>query len=464
MKKICVIIILCCLSLSLYSISTVMNHRLTTSSPLLYKQNDYTFENLSIEIEPFISGSFDPDHTIAQLTPNGSMNLSLNQEGNGNINPAWLYLGSKNTTLDYASIVSLNPEQQLYGLLFHWYQQYKHFFFDMRTALMQSKSIVTLNEVGGGNGGLSNNLGVIIYDAYDAFTQNSYQYGKIGELQQLIGFDNIQVMLGATGEVSTNKNARSQLFLAGFSLLEVPTGAGTKAAWLFEPQLGSNHWAFGFGFDGMLVGNHGYSFVVGGNFRHYIANWETRTFDLTNNGPWSRYLLVEPLSTLDGSLSVGMPGINIFTQPALIAGRNEINFYSRLKKSFGGSYLELSYNLAYKEAESIRTVTGIPSGYGIYALGTNGGSSTSSTAQINQVNPVVDNTITQLTTSDLNLSSGAADQWMSNTIAVRLQRTCDIYTYGFGATVDLARTAQAISSWAVWFDFEYLFDYTHNND
>jgi hypothetical protein len=461
MKKVIMVGLLVFAS-ELYPISTTMNHRLITSAPLLYKQIDYAYEKLSIEFQPLISGMFDPGHTIANLTPGGAMTLSLNQQGHGDVNSAWLYLGASNIHEDYASTVTFTPTQQMYGGLFHCYKQFEHVFIDVKTSLLQCKNIVNLTETGGNNGGLFNLAGVPIYNAYDAFTQNAFQYGKIGVSNQLIGFDNIQVLLGASTQVATMQGSNLESYVAGFAVLEVPTGAGTKSEWLFEPQVGTNHWGFGFGVDLMFLGDNDFSFVFGGNFRHFIANWETRTFDLTANGAWSRYLLVESLAVLPGGsaytggLTVGLPAINFLTQDALIEGRNQITMYGRLQKRFASCLFEISYNLFYDESESITKVRAIPSGFGIYDIAPAGGVTTASTATISQAIPVQDIVPIALVTSDLNLASGAAGQWLNNTIAARLQRVQEFYTYGIGASVDLAHTAQGISSWSVWANFEIL--------
>jgi hypothetical protein len=458
MKKNILVVLLIFGSSGLYAISSAMNHRLVTSSPLLYKQIDYQYEDLSIEFEPVACGSFDPDHIIANLTPDGKMSLSLNQAGLGDINPAWLYLGSEEY-LGYASNVTFTPTQQIYGGLFHCYKQFEHVFFDLKTSLLSCKTQVGIVEVGGDNGVLENYDGVVIYNAYDAFTQNYYQYGKIGASNALIGFDNIQLLLGASTHVDSMEKAHNQTYVAGFAVIEVPTGAGTKSEWLFEPQVGTNHWGLGFGVDLMFVNDNDFSFVFGGNFRHYIANWETRTFDLTENGAWSRYLLIEPLDSLTGQSYVGNAAINILTQDALVQGRNQITMYGRLQKKFESCLFELSYNLFYDEAESINRVTAIPSGYGIYDIATSGGTTTSSTATINQANTVSDSIVSgpvELVTSDLNLASGAAGQILNNSVAARLQKVQEFYTYGLGASVDLAHSAQGISNWAVWVNFEIL--------
>lgn len=455
MKKIIAAILLA-FGPGLHAFSSAINHRLITSSPLLYKQIDYSHDQLSIEFEPWVSGMFNPNHTTEIFTPDSKLSLSLNQQGHGDINPAWMYLGSSNGQHNYTSTISFTPTQQLYGLLFHCYKQFEYVFYDVKTALLQCKNKVTLDEFGGGNGGLSNYVGTVIHNASEAFTQNIFRYGKIGDENQITGFDNLQFMFGASTKVETLDKGEVKSYFAGFAVVEVPTGGGTKSEWLFEPQIGTNHWGLGFGVDLMIVSDSGYSFVFGGNFRHFIANWETRTFDLTENGGWSRYLLVEPLSTIPGPLGSSVPAINILTQDALIEGRNEITMYGRLQKQLSGGLIEVSYNLFYNEAERISRVKGILPGYGIFAIQTGGGISTASTATINEAILPLDLDPVEIVTSDLNLASGAAGQWLSNTVAVRLQRVRDFYTYGIGGSVDLAATEQAISNWSVWVNFEIL--------
>jgi len=242
--------------------------------------------------------------------------------------------------------------------------------------------------------------------------------------------------------------------------MEIPTGMGTTAEWLFEPQVGTNHWAFGFGGDCMVVASNGFSLLAGGNYRYILKNWETRSFDLTANGQWSRYLALDNFQGLqeqsEGAVS-GLPGINVFTQDALIQGRNQVNVYARLKKDFEHCLFELSYNYFHTQKETINEILPISSNYGIYNIASGGGVSTAHLATIAQRDTALDNPPVQLVTSDLNLTSGAAGQWSSSTIAARLQRLEEHCTYGIGGSVDLAHTSQAISTWSVWLNFEGLF-------
>lgn len=433
-----------------------MNHRLVTSSPLLYKQIDYSEKAMSFEAEPWISGMFDPQHTMENLGINGQSYMALSQEGLGDINPELLLLGVPSSAHNYTSTINLTPELFMFGALLHFYKQYEHIFFDIRTAVLNCKTIVNIEEIGGGNGGMSDFKGNIIYNAYDAFTQADWAYGKIGDATNTTGLDNIQFMIGSSGQIGSSSHNPS--YLAGFILAEAPTGHGTRSEWLFEPQVGTNHWALGAGFDYMLASENGFSLVAGGNYRYIFGNWEVRSFDVTINGEWSRYLALDTIAKLGTEGMVpGLPGINLFTQDALIDGRSQVTTYARLQKRFQNCLLELSYNFFYTQQETISETDIIAPGYGIYDVFTGGGITTASTATIAQADPTSDgvNPVT-LVTSDLNLASAAESKWMSSTIAVRLQTVHESYRCGFGAAVDLANSMQAISTWSVWANFEIL--------
>ena len=447
-------------AMQLDAISTVMNHRTVASSPLLYKQIDYSNPSLSLEIEPWVSGMFDPQHVMENLGINGQYHMTLNEQGFGDIGSEWLNLGSVTSDFNYASTITLTPESLMFGALVHFYKEWDNFFLDVRSALINCRTQITIAEAGGiSGGGIPLPNGQPVYDAYDAFTQSDWNYGKFGELTNKTGLDNVQLLIGGYGEIGSCKTCQS--YLSGFAVVEAPTGKGTQAEWLFEPQVGTNHWALGAGFDYMAVGQSDFSLVLGGNYRYIFSNWETRSFDLTENGQWSRYLMVETIANVNADAVVaGLPGINLFTQDALINGRNQATAYARVQKRFQECLFELSYNFLYTQQETITELNDIPANYGIYYVTSGGGISTVSTATIaelpteDQLDPI--GSPVTLVTSDLNLLSGAQAKWMSNTIAARLQKVNENSTCGIGASVDLAMSAQAISAWSIWFNFEML--------
>jgi len=440
----------------LISISTTMNHRLVSSAPLQYKQIDYSEQRLSFEIEPWFSEMFNPEHTMENLGINGKSSMILNELGFRDINPQYVLLESMDS--DYTSLMDLNPDLFMVGALLHFYRQYEYIFFDIKTAILYCKTIINVEEAGGGNGSLQDSIGQTIYNAYDAFTQADWKYAKFGDANSVTGLDNIQLTIGSSTQLGSISSDQCNFYVAGFALIEIPTGTGTKSEWLFEPQVGTNHWAFGFGTDFMACTHHEVSVVFGGNYRYILGNWETRSFDLIMNGQWSRYLGIELIEDLDTGLIVpGAQGINLFTQDALIDGKNQVNVYARVQKKIEACLFEFSYNFFYNQQETITKIDTIETGYGIFNVSSGSGDTTASTATIAQANPVADIAPVTLVTNDLDLASGAAGQWISNTFAFRLQTVKEPYTYGFGGSIDFANSAQAISTWSIWANFEVLF-------
>jgi len=444
----------------MHAISSVMNHRLVTSSPLLFKQDDYSKhedKSFSFELQPWVSGMYDVKHTMENLGINGKTSMTLNQQGLGDMNPEFILLGATDIDRNYSSTINLTPSMLLVGGLFHIYKQFEHVFLDVRTALINCRTQICIEELGGGNGGMSQPDGTVITNAYQAFTQADWNYGKIGDLKTKTGLDNIQVMFGYTQQMDLFSSDSCDSYFAGFGLLEIPIGKGTQGEWLFEPQVGTNHCAFGFGTDFMFVQDHGGSLVFGGNYRYMISNWERRSFDLSSNGLWSRYLGLDTIDELGTEGPVNpLQGINLFTQDALIDGRSQVTLYTRLEKRWEHCLFEFSYNFFYTQKELISQVDTIASGFGIYDVFTSGGVSTSHLAQIWQANTTLDATPVTLVTSDLDLVFGAAGAWMSNMVAGRLQSIHDTCTLGIGASAEMAHSAQALSSWSVWANFEVL--------
>lgn len=446
-------------SSQLTAITSNMTPRVISTSPLFYKMIDYSKRQTSFEVEPMFSAMYDSQHTISNLTPSGKQTLIFDQQGNGDVNPMWMNLMSNNLLADYFSTVTFTPKLTQSGMLFHFYDQFETTFIDIKTALVQCKSQIEVTEIGGGNG---LNSGVL--NAQQAFTQSSWNYGKIGESNHVVGLDNVELRFGKVSQAASDSSSY-ELLLSSFGIIEAPTGSGTKAEWLFEPQVGTNHWGLGFGFEALVSGDDDLKFMIAANYRYLTPAWETRSFDLLGNGAWSRYLSVQDTYGLPTAPATdGLPGINYFTQQAYIAGRSQINIYSRLAKQLRNNYFELSYNFFCIQQESIGTIRNINSNYGIYALtgpaGGSGGVTTSNSATINQDVTTLDpigNPIT-ITTDRFDKLSAAAGTYVTNKLTARMEIPKDNIVYGFGASIEAAQSASAISSWAVWGKFEYLFD------
>jgi hypothetical protein len=276
LKKLIFMVLLVC-SLQITAITSNMTHRVMSTSPLFYKMIDYSKRQISYEVEPIFSSMYDAQHTVANLTPLGKQTLVFNQQGTGDINPVWLNLMANNSLANYNSRVTFTPTLTQSGVLLHWYDQFDRAFIDIKTALVQCKSEIEINEVGGGNG-----LNSGILNAQQAFTQADWNYGTIGESNHVTGLDNIEIRFGASTDLAI-KSTSCNMLLAGFAIAELPTGSGTKAKSLFEPQVGTNHWGLGAGLEALFASDHDLNFMIGANYRYLIPNWETRSCDLTDN-------------------------------------------------------------------------------------------------------------------------------------------------------------------------------------
>ena len=457
-KKLIALLVATCSSQT-FAITSTMTHRTMGTSPLLYKMMDYAKQQTCFEIAPIYSGMYDATRVNENIILNGQNSLVFDQQGNGDLNPTWLNLISNNTLADYASTVTFSPMLTQSGALFHWYSDFDNMFVDARTALVQTKTEVAISEVGGGNG-----LNPGVLNAQQAFTQSDWNYGKIGQANHVVGLDNIELRIGGVYKATSDASTYDLLF-AGFGIIEAPTGSGTTAEWLFEPQVGTNHWGLGLGFESLVSGDDDLKFMVAANYRYLIPAWETRSFDLLDNGQWSRYLAVQDTYGLPTAPpTLGLPGINYFTQQAYINGRSELNVYLRLQKQFRSSYFELSYNFLCVQKETIGAIKAINSGYGLYALtgpaGGSGGVTTSSTAMINQDTTTLDalGSPIELTTANFDKLSAAQSTYATNNITARLEIDRKNVIYGFGASIESALSASAISTWSVWAQFGFMFD------
>ncbi len=446
-------------SWQLTAITSSMTHRVMSTSPLLYKMIDYSKRQTCFEVEPIFSAMYDASHTNENIILNSKSSLAFDQQGNGDLNPAWLNLMSSNTLADYSSTVTFSPTLTQSGALFHWYDQYDNMFIDLRTALVQTKTEVAIDEVGGGNG-----LNPGVLNAQQAFAQSDWNYGKIGQANHVVGLDNIELRFGGVYKATSDASTYDLLF-SGFGILEAPTGSGTKSEWLFEPQVGTNHWGLGLGFETLMSSDDDMKFMIAGNYRYLVPAWETRSFDILGNGQWSRYLSVQDTYGLPTApATLGLPGINYFTQQAYINGRSELNLYLRLQKQFKSAYFEMSYNFLCIQKETIGTIKAMAPGYGIYALtgpaGGSGGVTTASTATINEDLTALDSLgyPIEITTNNFDKLSAAASTYATNNITARLEIHNNKAIYGFGASIESALSASALSTWSVWAQFGFLFD------
>lgn len=193
------------------------------------------------------------------------------------------------------------------------------------------------------------------------------RYGKIGCPQARTTLADIHYVLGYN-------TIREETHHFGINLrLIVPTGNKPTSFYLFEPMIGNGgHWEFGFGLTGhsLLWENKStdksWSIYGDLNLTHLFNTWQRRSFDLKNNGPLSRYILIEEIGTpVVAGLTVGgeaaeqqyhgvtLPAVNATTLDAQINIGLQADLVLKLSYQQNAYTFDIGYNLWARTAEKI---------------------------------------------------------------------------------------------------------------
>jgi len=194
-------------------------------------------------------------------------------------------------------------------------------------------------------------------NATEAFNNPLWKYGKIKcGVQKLAGLADIN------GKLGFDFMQKKSIHLSGYGKVVIPTGYEPTAEFMFEPIVGNGqHFGLGVGatIDVKLIDKEKKRLTFASNidYVYLFSNTQKRSFDLTSNGQWSRYLLVVDRERAKRTLQ---PGINFFTQDARVTPKSEINWTNSLNFSFKKIMFEAGYNFWYKSKESIRLNACLP--------------------------------------------------------------------------------------------------------
>ncbi len=350
--------------------------------------------------------------------------------------------------------VCLCPYRRAGGVLLSFFAQFcTDWWLGVHTTLMAVNHRLNVQEIDQVQAGTLPGFA----NACDAFNNPAWTAGKLSCVAlKRGGFDDIQLKIGYDFYKAEDEHA------CVYAVGTIPTGNRPQSDFVFEPLVGTKHGSIGVGFNG----DYDYSrwdessiaFLVDVKYRYVFGAWERRSFDLCGNGDWSRYLLVstaaEPLNS--------MPGINLFTLPVNVKPGNTLDVWLALHYQRCNFSAEIGYDLWWRQAEKIDIRCCITPGFGIQTLNVCSSSVTSSSsATICQTTPgagsnatVSDPTFVALTTSMLNLNSGAHPTALSNTLYADLgyaiERTCYSLLFGVGASYEVA-SKNALSQWALWY-------------
>lgn len=402
----------------------------------------------------------------AFLLGNGCNAITVAQNPPADVNS--LFLGLFNPTTPFSSTFSIQPQSKIFGYHFNWYVNLDDWlcglWFDLTTAILNTRNSLNCCEIG--------NVATQcpgITSVSTALNNPAYQFGAYycggtcdNELRRT-GIDDVQFRLGYEMSLCSDNNIMG-LYLIGTA----PAGRKVTAANIFEPLVGTQHGSIGVGFDGEFdfnICDHNFSLLADFNYRYVLRHNECRTFDLTENGPLSRFLLVAAQT----APAVPLPGINFFTQSVNVTPGSTIQLWLALNYELCDWDFEVGYDLFWRQKEKISTscCTTFNPAIGIYNLGCIGaGCSTSSTSTIGTFAPYPsDATFSALDITALNLNSAAAGRALTNKFYGAVATAgcvCDCLDWEttLGASYEFVTgndRCNALSYWAIFGKFGLIF-------
>lgn len=395
-------------------------------------------------------------------------------------------LNIRTTDDTFQSTFSLTPQQTFAGVGFNYRthfgykDQNKGFFLDVTLPVYHVRNTMNLCEtiINNGGGPLAGSVGSVTA----AFQQSSWCFGKIDDCEDTThtGVSELDVQLGYGW-------GKDQSFMHSYIGVLIPTGNRVKSHKVFEPIIGWNHntaihfgSSFGIELWESKCGNYTIWYELAIDSRYFFENKQIRSFDLKNK-PWSRYMMTyanlaqATLADTDQSVSLGTPGINIFTQEVKVRPRFQRTYNTAFALDLVNWNLEAGYNFFTRDAECVKlacpweqlvgvkfqNVDGVLTpvdGPALKAL--NGLGFTNSVQQIGNDYGLVNNvalagyTSNIITEDQLDLSSAEAPCLLSQRLygAVGYEfDTCRFRTLlGVGGDYEFAGDNTGINRWGVW--------------
>lgn len=429
---------------------------------LYYPERGY---RLFQSLNAFYQQSRSKDDLTKYFLPDCKCSIDVKEDGTGDVDPLWFDVIARPLTSPpstyYSSTFSLDPSRSVFGITAYWQLYLIHrLWLGINTALVHAMHKLNPHECHRENPGAIDGFATFI----DGINNPDWSYGKIfcGKKSKT-GIDDIQLKLGF------DFIATDYAHLSLYARTTIPTGRKITAEYLFEPRVGTHNASLGGGINGSYVFHNGEQNKLVGlvDLKAYytFSATERRSFDLTNNGDWSRYLLV----IARNAGRVVDPGINLMTQDATVTPRSTIELFAALHYEHKKWNLELGYNLWRRAGEKVCLDTScFAQNYGIFNLGClcEGTVSTSSTAKISQglvgSNIVEkDDTFTTITLDDFNLCSATHDHTLTHKIfgiiSYKDLNSKHIITPGLGGSYEFSSNANALDQWAIWFNLGLIF-------
>jgi hypothetical protein len=374
----------------------------------------------------------------------GSRSMSIGDE-DCNVAPEWFGLEAPvGESID--STLMLNPNRSSSGILFFGgYNLTNSLFATITLPLVHISQKLNMCEYRTGSYGFDS----CIKTFSDALNQSSWCHGKFcSSYKSKTGVEDIAINLGY--KIKQKETALWDIFLKGI----IPTGETSYNRYVFEPFVGSKHWALGLGTTTNIkkIGAHAsFNWFVIVDYLYRFKAHEYRSFDLCNNGCWSRYLLL----VHQDDTTTPLDGINILTQQVDVTPRSRAEFTTGIRIETDICAFTLGYDLWYRASEKIRCCKNL-SAYGIFNTHeTSEDGTTASTATINvpPCSTAEDSSFVAL--GNINLDSGTQPSSVNNKIFGGFTRTfvddeskkIKVEIWG---SYEHAHKNSAFSQWSIW--------------
>ena len=336
---------------------------------------DFTTRTL-IEVDPFYYHSFNGSNIASYFLPNNKSCIIIGQNNTSDISSPWLVLGrniSSNPQSPFIASFKISPERNVYGAAFNIkidlesiiHQRtscLNNWWLQIFAPLLHTVHKLNITEIDFNGLGFTQVVsGQILgfLTATDALNNPAWNFGKLNPCAlKKTGLGDIKLLLAYDFHKSSNTPASYLNKYSGnasvYGTLYIPTSHGSSAHFLFEPTLGNgNHVGLGLGTEGELIhsriSNHKFTLLASAELDYFITGKEWRSFDLSCNGDWSRYLLVaqqqDPISPL--------PGINFLTMKVNVSPRIMANMWLALNYTGRNYMFELGYTFWARQKEHI---------------------------------------------------------------------------------------------------------------
>lgn len=431
---------------------------------------DYDY---SFSIKPFAQISNNSSELAKYFTPNNQESFTLREGGTGDVNPAFFLLSGPNAE-EYNSTVSLAPTRRAFGFTLDFKKRFnvcnRRLWLDINTALINARHNLHVNESNRSVDG-NVNLPPLIKNACNGFNDSIVKAKLPCKSINKTSFDDIIIKLGY------DLIKQERRVLSANLLVTLPTRARNNDTNLFDPIIGSDAAGFGAGlnFNQILKEskNCRATFMSHANFRYVTESNQRRTFDLTNNGNWSRYLIfahrVNGPETLPGNTAQVVVGDSLLNLEAKVRPGFELNWLSYIHLTYRRWDFEAGYNVWYRQGEQIKLNNkkcptalnnwGILDIHSYQSTTTLQSSSTATISQsITQLQTNADSTFTTITDADLNLQSAAHPEAVTYSVFATAQYSyCANKFVNVGFGYEASKDRNAIENFHVWMGLEKQF-------